>query len=170
MYMCFCVLYGCVHTIKYLQYQLNNNNKSLSKLFPVIPPASWPVHLAARLVCLASVHITRATVVSNGHAHLDCNGYFYTMNTHTLQTDSSRPPNIPHQQASTLNVAPHCLLECWEVYMDIIMTLSATLTTSEADPVNLLSNTLQQIKEDGKEREETGRIWILKISLDAVDK
>lgn len=79
MYMCFCVLYGCVHTIKYLQYQLNNNNKSLSKLFPVIPPASWPVHLAARLVCLASVHITRATVVSNGHAHLDCNGYFYTM-------------------------------------------------------------------------------------------
>lgn len=54
--------------------------------------------------------------------------------------------------------------------MDIIMTLSATLTTSEADPVNLLSNTLQQIKEDGKEREETGRIWILKISLDAVDK
>ncbi|CAK6962515.1 hypothetical protein EYF80_039153 [Scomber scombrus] len=126
---------------------------SVSKLFPMIPPESWLVHLAARLVCLASVHITQATVVSNGHAHLDCNGYFCTVQrTHTLQTDSTRPPNIPHQQASTLNVAPHCLLECWEVYMDIITTLPATLTTSEADPVDLLTNTPQQIKEDEKER------------------
>lgn len=53
-------------------------------------------------------------------------------------------------------MAPHCLLECWEVYMDIITTLRATLTTSEADPVDLLSNAPQQIKEDGKELADCG--------------
>lgn len=117
---------------------------------------SWLLHLAAGLLCLASLHITQATVVSNRHAHLDCNGYFYThthirthSHTRTLQKDSHRPPNIPHQQASTLNVAPHSLLECWEVYMDIIATLCATLTTSEAHPVDLLSNAPQQIKGGG---------------------
>lgn len=40
--------------------------------------------------------------------------------------------------------------------MDIITTLYATLTTSEADPVDLLSNTPQRIKEDGKELVESG--------------
>lgn len=134
--------------------------------FPWSPPMSWLLHLAAGLLCLASLHITQATVVSNRHAHLDCNGYFYThthirthSHTRTLQKDSHRPPNIPHQQASTLNVAPHSLLECWEVYMDIIATLCATLTTSEAHPVDLLSNAPQQIKGGGGSCERgTGRI------------
>lgn len=53
--------------------------------FPWSPPMSWLLHLAAGLLCLASLHITQATVVSNRHAHLDCNGYFYThTHTHTL--------------------------------------------------------------------------------------
>lgn len=56
---------------------------SVSKRFPMIRPASWLVHLAAGPVCLASVHVTQAAVVSNGHAHLDCNGYFYSVETHT---------------------------------------------------------------------------------------
>lgn len=54
--------------------------------FPWSPPMSWLLHLAAGLLCLASLHITQATVVSNRHAHLDCNGYFYThtyAHTHT---------------------------------------------------------------------------------------
>lgn len=46
-------------------------------------------------------------------------------------------------------MAPHSRLECWEVYMDIIATLCATLTTSEAHPVDLLSNAPQQIKGGG---------------------
>lgn len=40
--------------------------------------------------------------------------------TQRLQTASPRPPNIPHQQASALNVVPS-LLECREVYPDIIV-------------------------------------------------
>lgn len=47
-------------------------------------------------------------------------------------------------------MAARCLLECWEVYMDIIMTLCTSLTTSENDPVNRLSNTSQKIKEECK--------------------
>lgn len=56
---------------------------SVSKLFPMIPPASWLVHLAARPVCLASVHITQATVVSSRHAHLDLHQLFLLGEAHT---------------------------------------------------------------------------------------
>ena len=49
------------------------------KCFPWFPLANWPLHLAARPVCLASVHTTQATVVSNRHAHLDRSGYFYSV-------------------------------------------------------------------------------------------
>ncbi|TNN50640.1 hypothetical protein EYF80_039153 [Liparis tanakae] len=43
-----------------------------------------------RLAHLASRPTTRATVVSNGHAHLDCNGYFYLSETHTRPPTSNR--------------------------------------------------------------------------------
>jgi len=64
-------------------------------------PASWPLHLAAGSVGPASVHKTLPAGLSNRHAHLDSNGYFYSV-TYTLQTDSPHPPNIPHQQVSAL--------------------------------------------------------------------
>ncbi len=60
-------------------------------------------------------------------------------------------------------MAPRCLLECWEVYMNIITTFCATSAASEADPVDLLSNAPQQIKEDGKEEVELGFSTFLRM-------
>lgn len=43
--------------------------------------------------------------------------------------------------------------------MDIIMTLCSSLTTSVADPDDLMSNALQPIKEKRKDREMSS-VWI----------
>lgn len=51
--------------------------------------------------------------------------------------------------------------------MDIIATLCATLTTSEAGPVDLLSNAPQQIKGDGIEPVDCCFLFFFpEISLD----
>lgn len=61
-----------------------------------------------------------------------------------------------------------CLLDCWEVYTDIITALRTTLTTSENDPVNLLSNTVALGKSSKVEKREMGTegIGIFKIFMD----
>lgn len=59
------------------------------------------------------------------------NSYFYSV-THKfpLQTASPHhPPSIPHQEASTLNMAPCRLPQCWEVCMGIITNLRLTPLT-----------------------------------------
>lgn len=73
--------------------------------------------------------------------------------THRLQTALPCPPNIPHQQASTLNVAPSCLLECWEVYTDIIAAHPDRVWSRPCRPAVKCP---QQIKEDGKELGDCG--------------
>lgn len=132
---------------------------SVTKPIPMILPASWPVHLAAGSPSLASSNTTLAVVVASGHAHLACNSYFYSVetrvyiHTHKLQTALPCPPNIPHQQASTLNVAPSCLLECWEVYTDIIAAHPDRVWSRPCRPAVKCP---QQIKEDGKELGDCG--------------
>lgn len=128
---------------------------AIPKLFPMIPSYELAATPGCRVAMSGQfahnpghcgVKQTRPSGLQRLFLHTHIRTHSHTR---TLQKDSHRPPNIPHQQASTLNVAPHSLLECWEVYMDIIATLCATLTTSEAHPVDLLSNAPQQIKGGG---------------------
>lgn len=99
--------------------------------FPCSSLADRLVHLAERSAGPASARKNpRPRSCQNRHSYMEGNSYFYSVS-HTLQMNSPHPPNIPHWQATTLNTAPPCLLQYWEVYADIVTSFCRSLTASE---------------------------------------
>lgn len=127
---------------------------SIMKPIPMILPASWPVHLAAGSPFLSSSNTALAAVVANGHSHLACNSYFYSVETrvHTHTHTGFKRPYLARQTFHTNKQA----LWTWRqaasssAGKSIWTSLRPTLTASEADPVDLLSNAHSKSKRMGK--------------------